>query len=93
MRRLASPLNSWSFLNDLLNHAFKELNVKEALKSPFFVVQKAAAPNKNGIAMNRKDRRSCNAALPAKSKMANRGTQNGQQDPERGLPQGTTFAN
>ena len=34
----AVPL-SWSFLNGLLNHV-----VKEVLKSPFFVVQKAAAP-------------------------------------------------
>ena len=33
----------------------------------------SAENNKNGIAMNRNDRRSCNAALPAKSKMANRG--------------------
>ena len=39
---------SWSFLNGLLNHVVKELNVEEVLKSPFFVVQKAAAP-KNGV--------------------------------------------
>ena len=43
----AVPL-SWSFLNGLLNHFVKELNVKEVLKSPIFVVQKAAAP-KNGV--------------------------------------------
>ena len=39
---------SWSFLNGLLNHVVKELNVEEVLKSPIFVVQKAAAP-KNGV--------------------------------------------
>ena len=39
----AVPL-SWSFLNGLLNHVVKELNVDEVLKSPIFVVQKAAAP-------------------------------------------------
>ena len=39
---------SWSFFNGLLNHVVKELNVEEVLKSPFFVVQKAAAP-KNGV--------------------------------------------
>ena len=43
----AVPLN-WSFLNGLLNHVDKELNVEEVLKSPIFVVQKAAAP-KNGV--------------------------------------------
>ena len=43
----AVPL-SWSFLNILLNHVVKELNIDEVLKSPFFVVQKAAAP-KNGV--------------------------------------------
>ena len=40
--------NSWSFLNGLLNHVVKELNVEEVLKSPIFVVQKAAAP-KTGV--------------------------------------------
>ena len=40
-------------LNDLLfsewvNHVFKEVNAKEALKLSFFVIQKAAAP-KNGV--------------------------------------------
>ena len=39
---------SWSFVNGLLNHVVKELNVEEILKSPIFVVQKAAAP-KNGV--------------------------------------------
>ena len=39
---------SWSFLNGLLNHVVKELNVEEVLKSSIFVVQKAAAP-KNGV--------------------------------------------
>ena len=39
---------SWSFLNGLLNHVIKELNVEEVLKSPIFVVQKAAAP-KTGV--------------------------------------------
>ena len=34
---------SWSFLNGLLNHVVKELNVEEALKSSILVVQKAAA--------------------------------------------------
>ena len=43
----AVPLN-WSFLNGLLNHVVKELNIEEVLKSPIFVVQKAAAP-KNGV--------------------------------------------
>ena len=37
-----------SFLNGLLNHVVKELNVKEVLKSPIFVAQKAAAP-KTGV--------------------------------------------
>ena len=32
---------SWSFLNGLLNHVVKELNVEEALKLPILVVQKA----------------------------------------------------
>ena len=35
---------SWSFVNGLLNHVVKELNVEEALKSPILVVQKTAAP-------------------------------------------------
>ena len=40
-------------LNDLLfdewvDHVVKEVNVKEASKLPFFVIQKAAAP-KNGV--------------------------------------------
>ena len=39
---------SWSFLNGLLNHVVKELNVEEVLKSSIFVIQKAAAP-KNGV--------------------------------------------
>ena len=39
---------NWSFLDGLLNHVVKELNVEEVLKSPIFVVQKAAAP-KNGV--------------------------------------------
>ena len=43
----AIPL-SWSFLNGLLNHVVKELDVEEVLKSPIFVIQKAAAP-KNGV--------------------------------------------
>ena len=34
---------SWSFLNGLLNHVVKELNVEEALKSSILVVQKAVA--------------------------------------------------
>ena len=34
---------SWSFLNGLLNHVVKELNVKEALKSSILVVHKAVA--------------------------------------------------
>ena len=34
---------SWSFLNGLLNHVVKELNVEEALKSSILVVHKAAA--------------------------------------------------
>ena len=33
---------SWSFLNGLLNHVVKELNVEEALKSSILVVHKAA---------------------------------------------------
>ena len=36
-------LASWSFVNGLLNHVVKELNVKEALKWSILVVQKAAA--------------------------------------------------
>ena len=48
LRRRARSPNSWSFLNVLLNHVVKELNVEEALKSPIFVVQKTAAP-KNGV--------------------------------------------
>ena len=40
----------WSFLNGLLNHVVKEFNVEEVLKSPIFVVQKAAAPKK-GVLM------------------------------------------
>ena len=43
----AVPL-SWFFLNGLLNHVVKELNVEEVLKSPIFVVQRAAA-QKNGV--------------------------------------------
>ena len=42
-RRRARFSNSWSFLNGLLNRVVKELNVEEALKSSFLVVQKAAA--------------------------------------------------
>ena len=34
---------SWSFVNGLLNHVVKELNVEEALKSSILVVHKAAA--------------------------------------------------
>ena len=34
---------NWSFLDGLLNHFVKELNVKEALKSSILVVHKAAA--------------------------------------------------
>ena len=34
---------SWSFLNGLLNHVVKELNVEEALKLSILVVHKAAA--------------------------------------------------
>ena len=34
---------SWSFLNGLLNHVVKELNVEEALKSSILVVHKAVA--------------------------------------------------
>ena len=34
---------SWFFLNGLLNHVVKELNVEEALKSSILVIQKAAA--------------------------------------------------
>ena len=34
---------SWSFLNGLLNHVVKELNVEEALKLSILVVQKAVA--------------------------------------------------
>ena len=47
-RRRARFSNSWSFLNGLLNHVVKELNVEEILKSPIFVIQKAAA-TKNGV--------------------------------------------
>ena len=47
-RRRARFSNSWSFLNGLLNHFVKELNVEEVLKSSILVVQKAAAP-KNGV--------------------------------------------
>ena len=43
MRRPARFSNSWSFLNGLLNHFVKELNVEEVLKSSILVVQKAAA--------------------------------------------------
>ena len=32
---------SWSFVNGLLSHVVKELNVEEALKSSILVVQKA----------------------------------------------------
>ena len=39
---------SWSFVNGLLNHVVKELNVEEALKLSILVVQKAAAP-KTGV--------------------------------------------
>ena len=39
---------NWSFLDGLLNHVVRELNVEEVLKLPIFVVQKAAAP-KNGV--------------------------------------------
>merc|ERR1712173_554569 len=39
---------SWCFLNGLLNHVVKELNVEEVLKSSILVVQKTAAP-KNGV--------------------------------------------
>ena len=42
-RRRARFSNSWSFLNGLLNHVVKELNVEEALKLSTLVVQKAAA--------------------------------------------------
>ena len=42
-RRRARFSNSWSFLNGLLNHFVKELNVEEVLKSSILVVQKAAA--------------------------------------------------
>ena len=38
----AVPL-SWSFLNGLLNHVVKELNIEEALKLSILVLQKAAA--------------------------------------------------
>ena len=48
----AVPL-SWSFLNGLLNHVVKELNVEEVLKSSIFVVQKAAVP-KNGVEFRQK---------------------------------------
>ena len=41
--RRAMFSNSWSFLNGLLNHVVKELNVKEALKLSILVVQKATA--------------------------------------------------
>ena len=34
---------SWSFVNGLLNHVVKELNVKEALKSSILVVHKNVA--------------------------------------------------
>ena len=44
--RLDPP--AWSFLNGLLNHVVKQLNVEEALKSPILVAQKAAAP-KTGV--------------------------------------------
>ena len=33
---------SWSFVNGLLSHVVKELNVEEALKLSILVVQKAA---------------------------------------------------
>ena len=36
------------FFDEWVNHVVKEANVKEALKSSIFVVQKAAAP-KSGI--------------------------------------------
>ena len=48
VQKAATVPLSWSFLNGLLNHVVKELNVEEVLKSPFFVVQKAAAP-KTGV--------------------------------------------
>ena len=48
VQKAATVPLSWSFLNGLLNHVVKELNVEGVLKSPFFVVQKAAAP-KSGV--------------------------------------------
>ena len=34
---------SWSFVNGLLNHVVKELNVEEALRSSILVAHKVAA--------------------------------------------------
>ena len=42
VQRILNVPPSWSFLNGLLNHVVKELNVEEALKSSILVVQKAA---------------------------------------------------
>ena len=48
VQKAAAVPPSWFFLNGLLNHVVKELNVEEALKSSILVVQKAAAP-KTGV--------------------------------------------
>ena len=42
MQCILNVPTSWSFLNGLLNHVVKELNVEEALKSSILVVHKAA---------------------------------------------------
>ena len=43
---------SWSFVNGLLKHVVKELNVEEALKSSILVVYKAAAVPLNWSFLN-----------------------------------------
>ena len=86
-----APLGWYFVINSIKGRVHKEFSMKGGgAKHNSSWLYFCHSFNKNGIAMNRKDRRSCNAAPPAKSKMANRGPQNDQRDPERGLPLGTT---
>ena len=63
-------------LNDLLfdewvDHVVKEVNVKEALKSSIFVVQKAAAP-KSGIEFRQSSNGTIRSSLAASYDVARR---------------------